>query len=207
MTNPHDYDPITHLSDEVTWLHARARRIIAEREARPDAPARSLRVVGKGKPANCCVEKHQEEERVIRENVDALLDARRTDGDPLPLDRLSQQFDLDPIGRMTILLATLPAIGVEAAELLGEIGPCGFAIGSPSPEIVANMLELDLRDRMGLRRTFAPTSPLMESGLVEIYLGRDPMPDDFPTAAIRMTSKGWTALTSLSGGDEEASEA
>ena len=203
LTDPKLYRPLDHLCDEIAYLHARARRILAEREAKADAPARTLRVVGGAKPATCCVVRHAEEEALLRSNTDNLLEARRVDENSLPLDKLCEDHDLGLPERMAILLAVLPCVGVEAAELLGEIGPCGFAIGSPSPEIVARMLELDLRGQMELRRTFAPGSPLMRSGLVELDVGRDPMPDDFPTAAIRLTPKAFTLLTGMPVGYEE----
>ena len=205
MPTPDNYDALAHLADEVAWLHARASRVIAQREANVEVSARSLRVVGK--PADCCVERLNVDEDLLRRTLDAKLEARRAMGQPLPLDKLCGDHDLGPTERMAILLAVLPCISVEASEVLGEIGPNGFAIGSPSPEILARVLELEVRGTMELRRTFASDSPLMVAGLVEIDLGRDGMPDDFPTAAIRMTSKGWTALTGLPAGDEEASEA
>ena len=205
MTDPTAYDALHHLTDEVAWLHARCRRVIAQREANQEPPARSLRVVGK--PADCCVEARRTDEDLLRRTLDAKLEARRAMGQPLPLDKLCGDHDLGPTERMAILLAVLPCISVEASEVLGEIGPSGFAIGSPSPEILARVLELDVRGQLELRRTFAPDSPLMVAGLVEFDLGRDGLPDDFPTAAIRLTAKGWTALTGLPAGDEEASEA
>ena len=58
--------------------------------------------------------------------------------------------------RTVLLLAVVPAVGVEASDVLVELGPKGYAIGSPTPETIANLLGLDLRGRSGPSPTRVP---------------------------------------------------
>ena len=123
MPMPDDYDAISHLLDEIELLQIRARRIVAQREARPTG-TRNLRVVGKGKPSSsCCIDKFRDEELVMRENIDALLAARRAEGQALPLDHLSDQFGLDPIDRLIVVLAATPCIGSDVVRALAGPRP------------------------------------------------------------------------------------
>ena len=208
MTDPTNYGPLDHLLDEIEVLQIRARRIVAEREARPTA-TRTLRVVGKGKPSSsCCIDKFRDEELVMRENIDALLAARRADGRPLPLDHLSDQFGLDPIDRLIVVLAATPCIGPDVCEPWQDLAPFGLSLNSPTPELVATIAELDLKGRVELRTRLATGSPLMKSGLVVVERRTDPFPDDWPSNGLRLTGDGWRAISGgLPAGDEEAPEA
>ena len=207
MPMPDDYDAISHLLDEIELLQIRARRILAEREGRPDSPARNLRVVG-GKPSTCCIQKYADAERVVRDNIDALLAARRADGQPLPLDHLSEQFGLDPIDRLIVILAATPCIGADVCEPWQDLAPFGLSLNSPTPDLVATMAELDLKGRVELRTRLAPGSALMKSGLVVVERRTEPFPDDWPSNGLRLSGDGWRAISGgLPAGDEEAPEA
>ena len=199
-----------YLEAEIGWVKARCRhlgaRITADQEADDervgladaDDPQRGVSDATRRKVALFATA-----EATLRDTIDARLDATRDAGVTLGLDRVCDQHGLDDLERQTLLLTTLPALGLELAEVLGNVGTFGFAVMSATPELVAVFCGLDLAGRLGLRYHFGPTGKLVTGGLIDVDLPCGERLQDFPVASLFVTDRAFNQIVGLASTDDD----
>ena len=213
----HDRKPVQpfahdaeYLEAEVEWVKARCRylgaRITADQEA-DDEPMGIAdaddRQHGASDETRRKVALFETAEATLRDTIDARLDATRDAGITLGLDRVCDHNRLDDLERQVLLLATVPALGLELAEVLGNVGTFGFAIMSVTPELIAVFCGLDLAGRLGLRYHFGPTGKLVTGGLIDVDIPCGERVQDFPVASLFVTEKAFNQIVGLASTDDE----
>ena len=136
-------------------------------------------------------------EQAAVEKLHARLKATRDAGVTLALDVLCEEHGLNTIDRTTILLAAIPACSRDLCDDLDGISSRGYGSDVVTVEAVANYLELELADRIHLRRRFGVEAPLVKAALVTVDLGFSSAPQDWPEAIIKLTSKAFDAILGL----------
>ena len=192
------------LQDEVEgWLTARCRHLAAKNElAEATVPStRNISVVGREdvtarEELRRRIAKLAVEEAAIRAEIDSRIAATKETGIDLGLVRVCRELDLDSVERSMLLLAFTPTLGERAMEPLEQIGLYRFAI-DPTPSLVAQFCELSFPERVGLPRYFGAEGRLVRAELIAVEVGVTAFPSDWASATVRLTNKGFAALTGL----------
>lgn len=199
-----------YLEAEFAWIKARClhlgARLDAERDARDAEPA----LVFADEPeaawpdeTRAKAKRLEAAEAAIRDRLDARLEATRKAGVILGLDRLVERHDLDHIDRQVLLLATMPAVGLELFDVLGSVASFGFALMSISPQLISTFCGLDLAGQVGLRERLGPNGKLVSAGLVEVDLPGRERCQDFPTASIFIEQGAFDVIVGAASAEDE----
>jgi hypothetical protein len=205
---PEPYDIDTHLQDEVRWLTLRCTRLAMLRDIRRSREG--VDVVSDDPEIGAKPEqrKHlvalREAEDGLRTRIDERLAVSRRDGRSIGLDALCTRFDLDHVERQVLLLVTVPALGIEMADVLGGVGGFSFSIASVSPEIVGTFLQLDLNGLLGLRDVLGPKGALVKHGLIEVeQVGRYNRVQDFAAWGLFISEMAFNVITGRAPSDDK----
>jgi len=192
-----------HLAAEIAWVSARCHtlgaRIEADQEA-DEVPASVPVLVEAGADGKAATDAERKVARLaaqevgLRRQTDACLAATTESGRMLGLECLVREYDLEQVEATVLLLAAIPAVGMDLYETLGSLGSFGFAIMSVSPELVAVFGDLDLTGRVRLRGLLDENSRLVQAGLVEVGWDTSDALQDFWTATIHLTPKAYRVL-------------
>jgi len=204
--NPRPYaNSIDHLRDEVEgWVTARCHHLAAKKElAEAEVPPTgNISVVGRGE-ATATEELRRRivqlavAEANVRAEIDARIAVTEATGIDLCLVRTCRDHGLDDVERACLLLTLVQTVGVYAVEPLERVGPYGFGIGDICPDLLARYCELPFSEKVGLRLRFGAEGRLVRAGLVVVDVGRTAYPADWPSASLKLTTKGFNALTGL----------
>lgn len=192
------------------WIVARSHRLLAEKDlAEAQVPATAkITVVGRGEPT-ATEELHRRlallrvAEAHIRAEIDARIDASKATGIDLGLVRVTRDLDLDDVERSVLLLTVIQAIGADVAEPLERFSSFSFGFGDVPLTLVAQFCGVNFAERVGLRLRFCAEGRLVGAGLVVVDLGPSAYPSDWPSASLRLTTKGFNELTGLQVRDAE----
>lgn len=208
---PFENDP-DYLAHEVEgWVSARCRRIAAEREHEEDEQQHAHR------PKSCCRRKNSAEAEVpanlaslkqyeddVRCEIGARIAATEAAGVTLGLQKLVRDHELDDADRSTLILCLIPCLGTRATDPLERIGSYA-QVGGIASEVVAVFCCFGFRDRL-CRLRFDSRHKLVQAGLVTSDTDDDAPPGDWPNTSIKLTPKGFTALTGLALAPTEATD-
>ena len=199
-----------YLEAEFRWVKARCRYLGARMDAEHEAEKEHIGLTDGDDPqagwpgeARTKVSSLGSAETTLRETIDARLVATRAAGSILGLDKLVQQHDLDATERTVLLLAAMPAVGLELYDVLGRIGSFGFALMSITPELVATFAGLGLEGRLRLREQLGPAGKLVTGGLVEVDLPGGERCQDFPTASVFIQNGAFEVIVGTASLDVE----
>ena len=195
-------DDLDFLEHEVAWVEARCRHLAAVRDHEQDEQHHAHRQV------SCCRRRNTAEGEVpedlaslrqveedIRTEIDARIAATETAGGTLGLQKLVWDLDLDTADRNPLLLALIPCLGTRATDPLERIGTYGMC-GAVAAEVVAVFNEFGFAERLK-RLRFTTNHKLVEAGIVTTDTADDADPGDWPNTSLKLSLKGWTALTGL----------
>lgn len=195
------YNDFDYLEAETAWVRAKCVRIAttmkAERDAERPAGLASAENGGLDTDVKQQIDRLAAREDDLRNAIDARLQVTRAAGVELGFDALLTEFDADEIDRVIILLPTLPALGFEIGQILGEIAALGFAMMSITPETLAIFCGLDLAGRIDLRRRLGPTGKLVKGGVVAVDLPRSEQVQDFPAASVYIQPAAFRQIVGL----------
>ena len=194
------------------WVTARCHHLAAKKElAEAEAPP-TFNITAIGREEATAHEEMRRRiaklavaEANIRVEIDARIEASKDSGIDLGLIRTCRDHGLDDVERAALLLCFTQTVGVYAVEPLERVGPYGFGIGDICPDLLARYCELPFREKVGLRLRFGAEGRLVRAALVGVDVGRTAFPADWPTASLKLTTKGFNALTGLQvpGDDDE----
>ena len=195
-------DDLEFLEQEIAWVGIRATRLATIREQVEDAKSTRHRSPTWGKPNNTAevempsyIDAMLADEQEVRADLDARIKATEASGLTLGLQKLVRDHDLDNADRSTLLLCLVPCVGTRAADPLERVG--GFALtGCVSAEVVARFCEFGFRERVTPLR-FDSQHKLVQAGLIKGDLDDDAAAGEWPTCSIKLTNKGFAALTGL----------
>lgn len=195
------------------WVTTRCHRLAAQKELdeAQTPPSGHIAVVGRDEPtANEELRRRIAQLAVaegnVRAEIDARIEATKATGIDLGLVRTCRDHDLDDVERAALLLGLTQTYAVYAVEPLERIGAYGFGIGDITPDLLARYCELPFHEKVGLRLRFGAEGRLVRAGLIAVDIGRTSYPADWPTASLKLTSKGFNALTGLQVPGEDADE-
>lgn len=198
-------DDLDGLETELAWVRVRIRRLILQRKQ--DYPNQvTNRRYQKSEPVmdqETLVSELQmarREESRLRE----IADARSARSDTA-LDRLVQQYGLNPAERTILVLAAAPMFTGAINLDYGQLERDGFpGTSSLSVEIVFNFLDLSLADRIRRRTLFSKRSPLMANDLITLGLhDRYSDPQQLLLAEVTLTCQTFQFLTGNAVSDDD----
>lgn len=185
------------LDQAIAGLHARCRRIVAERTLR-DARQGTTRDDAEEaqQKATLAVQKDRE----TKEALDARLAVHQEHGAfVLGIDKLTHEADLGEDERMVLVCCFTSAISEDTAAQVFE--GLDFAVYvSMTAEGIARVLEAStVGDRLRVRRMLDEQAPLRKHGLVQ-FTGRmnAEIPEDMNGVNVKLTAKAFDVLV----GDE-----
>ncbi len=195
------------------WVTTRCHRLAAQKELAEtqSPPTGRISVVGRDEPtANEELRRRIAQlavaEANIRAEIDARIEATEAAGIGLGLVRTCRDHSLDDVERACLLLCFTQTYGVYAVEPLERVGAYGFGVGDATLDLLARYCELPFHEKVGLRLRFGAEGRLVRAGLVVVDVGRTSYPADWPSASVKLTTKGFNALTALQVVDEDADE-
>jgi hypothetical protein len=195
------------------WVTARCHHLAAKKELTEfDAqPTLNITMIGREEATaheelRRRIAKLAVAEANIRAEIDSRIEATKGTGIDLGLGRVCREFDLDDLERAALLLCFVQTVAVYAVEPLERVGPYGFGIGDICPDLLARYCELPFHEKVGLRLRFGAEGRLVRAGLIAVDLGRTAFPADWPTCSLKLTNKGFSALTGLQVTGDEADE-
>ena len=191
-------DDLEYLEANLEFIRARCDRLRAAREHTENHARRSpsLVLVGDAGVSDCPVFRRavgplQAREDQFRERLDARLEANRANGPALSLDETVARHGLDDLERTVLLLAMLPVLGQDYAEILDPLVGWGHGL---TVDAVARFNELDLAERVELATRFQAGSKLVEASLITVDLRADHRPADVPSSSVSLTPAGVAAV-------------
>ncbi len=195
-------DDLDLLEHEIAWVAMRSKRLAAIKEQAEDQRSTRQRSPTWGSANNTAevqipadLDAALAEDQTLRATIDARIRATEASGATLGLRVLVQRHDLDEADRNTMLLCLVPCVGSRATDPLERIGGYGLP-GCISAEVVARFCELSVRERLS-RHRFDSSHKLIAAGLMQGDLDDDASPGEWPTNSIKLTNKGFTALTGI----------
>lgn len=204
-------DSLDHLEHEVAWVEARCRHLAAVKDHAEDEQQHANR------PKTCCRRKNSAEAEVpenlatlkqfeedIRLEIDQRMATTEAAGVTLGLQVLVRELDLDDADRNTLILCLIPCLGTRATEPLERVGTYA-QVGAVASEIVVIFSGFGFADRLR-RLRFDSKHKLVQAGLVKTDTADDADPGDWPNTSIKLTPKGFTALTGLSVAPNQATD-
>jgi hypothetical protein len=195
-------DDLEFLEQEVAWVTLRSTRLATVKDQAEDAKSTRHRAPTWGKPKNTAevqvpsnLDAMLAEEQALRDALDARIANTEASGVTLGLQKLVRDHDLDDTDRNTLLLCLVPCVGTHAADPLERAG--GYALtGCVCAEVVARFCEFGFRERL-TRLRFDAQHKLVQAGLIKGDLDDDASAGEWPTCSIKLTAKGFAALTGL----------
>lgn len=181
-------------------VHARARLIgarVAARRAADEDAAVGLALVGRDGDTTGKLDRLEAAELRLWSEIDARRSVTKAAGRVLGLDAICDEYDLDDTERLVLILTTLPAVGLEFAEVLGDVASYGFSICSATPEMVGVMGRLGTSDRLRLREQLGRNGKLVTAGLVEVELAIGERVQDFPIASLFIRPKAFSRIAGI----------
>lgn len=192
-----------YLMAEFEWLRARVERIVAERNEESQRRTESLREPGPVRPGregarelHLRVLERKEQERALRQQVDARLAVHRT-GPLLPtlgLDKLCKKHELSADERLLLLAFTVP--GVSPA--MGEAVLCELPTFHGRLSVADALTILDCRtvtDWVEQRRWFRAEAALVRDHLIAVESSRGSEgPESLLGCDVRLTQHAWGVL-------------
>ena len=204
-------DDLDFLEHEVAWVAAKCQTLAAVKDHEEDEKQHAHR------PQSCCRRQNSAEGEVpedlaslrqfeddVRVEIDARIASTEAAGVSLGLKKLVRDLDLDDADRSTLILALIPCLGTRATEPLERVGTYAL-VGGIASEVVAVFCGFGFRDRL-CRLRFSSEHKLVRAGLVTADTADDADPGDWPNTSIKLTAKGFTALTGLSPASAEATD-
>ncbi len=198
---PFDND-LDFLELETAWVAAKCQHLAAIGDHEDDQKHHSNR------PKTCCRRRNSAESEVpevlatlkqyeadLRCEIDARIAATEAEGVTLGLQKIVKGLDLDDADRNCLILALIPCLGTRATEPLERVGTYA-QVGAIASEIVAIFSGFSFADRLR-RLRFDSKHKLVQAGLVTTDTSDDAGPGDWPNTSIKLTPKGFTALTGL----------
>ena len=192
-------DGLDHLADEITWVTARCHhlgaRIEADKEAADEAGLAAATTDGDrvSDATRQKIARLAAAEDNLRKQIDARVKATEAAGRVPPLHRLREQFQLDDVEAHTLLLATVPCLGLDLYETMSSLGQFSFGLMSISPEMIAVFSGLSLAGRVRLRDQLSDGGRLVQAGLVEADWN-DERVADFWSSGVHLTEKAYCQL-------------
>jgi len=189
-------------------VHARARLIGARMKARNDADEDGVGLVVAGddqsipSDARAKVTRLVATEQRLWSEIDSRREATKAAGRVLGLDDICDEYDLDDTERLALVLTTLPAVGLEFAEVLGDVASFGFCVMSATVDMLGVMNSLDMAGRLRLREQFGPKGKLVVGGLIAVELAIGERVQDFPTASLFITQTAFDRIVGIGSGDD-----
>jgi len=180
------------LDAAITALHAKCRRIVAEKElgeaTKEDRP-------GVEERRQAAVLARQREE-AVRQALDARLALHRAEGGfTLGIDRLRQEADLNEEQVEIVIACFVCAISEDLSASVFE--DLDFALYiSMSVEGACRVLEAStVADRLRVRRYFEDGGALLRHGFVKLDGRRDPdVPEDLNGVYVKLTERAFQTL-------------
>ena len=216
---PNDTEPksftsaIDLIEAEITAAVARCHRLGVERKLTEDHRDDRHRIGIVGDVAATLDEEERRRLNAARAGekaAQAMLEARRAAtrkvGVLVGLDALCEQHDLTDADRAALVLTSIPAVSREKAACFDGISVHGYGSDLVSIEALANYLELEFVERVGLVHRFRATAPLVREGLLNVDVGRSCDPQDWTDAVIKVTSKAFATMTGGQVEDDEHGE-
>lgn len=204
-------DDLDYLAHEVAWVAAKCQHLAAIKDHEDDQNQHAHR------PKTCCRRKNSAEAEVpevlaslkqyeadLRTEIGARIAASEAAGVTLGLPKLARELKLDEADSNTLLLALIPCLGTRATEPLERVGTYA-QVGGIASEVVAIFNDFDFADRLR-RLRFNSQHKLVRAGLVKTDTADDADPGDWPNTSIKLTPKGFTALTGLSLAPNQATD-
>ncbi len=195
-------DDLDFLEHEVAWVQARCRHLAAIRDHEEDEQQHVHR------PRTCCRRRNSAEAEVpedlasvkqceedIRFEIDARIAATEAAGITLGLQVLVREHDLDSADRNTMLLVLLPTLGTRATDLVEQVGSYALT-GAVAAETAAVFNQFGFSARLK-RLRFSTEHKLVRAGLITADTADGADPADWPHASLKLTGKGFTAMTGL----------
>ena len=115
----------------------------------------------------------------------------------LGLDAICDEYGLDDTERLVLILTTLPAVGLEFAEVLGDVASYGLSVMSVTPEMVGVLGGLGIADRLHLRDKLGANGKLIPAGLVEVEQPIGERVQDFPIASLFIRPKAFSRIAGI----------
>ncbi|MCB9544686.1 MAG: hypothetical protein H6706_02180 [Myxococcales bacterium] len=192
--------PLDHLADEIRWVKARCRHLGARIEADKEADEAVGLIDAAAESDGVCCRTKQKVARLataegnLRTMIDRRIAASAAAGVALPLVNLREEHGLDPVEADLLVLAAVPAMGLDLYTVMGEIGQFSFGLMSVSPEMSATFSELDLAGRVALRDRLAEDGTLVKARLVESDWDGDKLAD-FWISGVYLQGAAFDAIT------------
>ena len=184
-TTTHPYSsPLAHLEAEIAALTAKCRRLSLERDCTSFA----------SEETTARLSWLRMQEQATREKVDARTQASIDAGVTFPLVTLRKTLDLSEVEMTTLLMASLPAFGLDLGDVLAGL-QIGMGWGGVSVNTVAAVCGLDLDGRVKLLATLGKDGRLVQAGLVKVEEVDDGEPDAVWCATLCLTQTGFNAIT------------
>jgi len=164
-----------YLEHELAWLHERAARIAAEKQAEIagrtacDTAPSSRAGRDSARESRCRAVELRESEQRLRADIDARLAFHRTHAVRpwLGLDALCDSAELSPDERLVLLAAAVPAIGQRIADdVLGDVGTFYGALSVS--DLVVLLAPSGPAGWLRARRIFRPDAPLRRHGYLVV---------------------------------------
>lgn len=181
------------LDEAIGALHARCRRLAAERQLREAQRGNGGDNIDEALRRIATVRR---QETTTKDALDARLAVHREEGSfVLGLDRLAAEADLGEDERTILLCCFVAALSENlAGETFADLdfGICIYV----TVELLYRVLEADrVADRLRVRRMLDAEAPLRKHGLVMLDGRLVPdVPDSFNSATVRLTSRAFGVL-------------
>lgn len=202
MTTPYESD-LEYLQDELEWIEERARRRELEgRIADHFSNGRESWETSDDiiEHLDSQLDRRKAREAKLRDSIDSRLEATRTAGTRLALDKLVAMYGLDDMERKILLLTGSVGFSRRFNELFKALPGGSFGL---TVEAIFSFFDLDFVDRMEKRRIFSPTSPLISHDLISVdVLGSLNNPEDLLEANVGLSNRIFSHMV----GDEELLE-
>ena len=195
-------DDLEFLEAEIAWVTLRSTRLAQAQQQQEDAASTRHRSPVFGRARNTAevevptdLDAMLAEEQALRATIDDRIASTEAAEVTLGLQKLVRDLDLDTADRSTLLVCLVPCVGTRATDSLERLG--GYALtGCVSAAVAARFAEFSFRDRL-TRLRFDSQHKLVAAGLILGDLDDDASAGEWPTCSIKLTNKGFVALTGL----------
>ena len=194
QTNPIPWkDDPEFLDQAIATLHARCRRLVAERQLQE---AKREGLFDEGEAQQKAISARQVEDQ-SKAALEARFAVHRSQGSfRLGIDRLTSEADLGEQERALLLHAYVAAISEDTAAQVFE--GLDFALYvSMTVEGICRVLEADtVADRLRVRRMLRTDGPLVRHGLVRLVGKHDEdIPQDLNGVDVKLTRRAFEVLS------------
>lgn len=179
------------LDQAIGAIHARCRRVVADRELR-DARNGGRRNATEVQEAAVLARKRETETKAA---LETRLGVHREDGAfVLGFEKLAREADLNEDEATVLLMSFICAISEDlSSEVFDGMEPSIYI--SVSVEGVCRLLDAgSVADRLRVRWMLSPKGGLIRNGLVKLFGRDDNFPQDFNGLDVRLTDSAFQAL-------------